>query len=240
MTALSRYILLVNVPVILISLLLPFTNFITYSTLAYFFVFFFCIYWVSGNFYHLYWSHRQFITTPLFEKITALLGLFVMVGDPINYVKTHRWHHAHSDTDKDLHSPVHGRIHSLIGWMFKDVSLPLFGVRDIVNNSYLNFLAQHQIKIIWLTLVLVFAIDRSMFSALIYTMVLGFSLEMITNAFAHSPYSKSAKNNYVLAWLCLSTLHRNHHSDPKISNLNDPWRFIKRLLIFLKLIKEKT
>lgn len=240
MTPLTKYFLLVNLPVISISILLPFTSFISYTTLIYFFLFFFCIYWVSGNLYHLYWSHKQFLINPIFEKITAMLGLFVMVGDPINYAKTHRWHHRHSDTDRDLHSPIHGLFHSLIGWMFKKTEVPLLGVRDLINDRYLNFLAKHQIKIIWTTLIILFVIDPTIFSALIYTMVLGFSLEMITNGVAHDPILRSPKNNYFLAWTCLSTLHKNHHENSRTSNSNDPWRFIKDLLLALKLIKERT
>jgi len=239
MTSLTRYLFLVNAPVILIALILPFTTFISYSTAIYFLILFFCIYFVSGNLYHLYYSHKQFKLNQTFEKITALLGLFVMVGDPINYSKTHRWHHAHSDTDKDLHSPIHGKWHSLVGWMFKENKVPVFCVRDLISNRYLNFLANHQIKIIWSGLALTFIIDRALFSALIYVMVAGFSLEMLTNAFAHDVNLKTAKNNKFLAWLCLSTLHGNHHSNPGISNCDDPWRFVKKFLMHLKLLEEK-
>lgn len=163
MTPLVKYLLLVNLPVILISLVLPFTNFLSYFSIIYFVVLFFCIYWVSGNLYHLYWSHKQFSVNKTFEKIAAFLGMFIMIGDPINYAKTHRWHHAHSDTDKDLHSPIHGKFHSLVGWMFKDISVPMFSVRDIVNDSYLNFLANNQIKIIWSVLIISFIADPAFF-----------------------------------------------------------------------------
>lgn len=70
-------------------------------------------------------------------------------------------------------------------------------------------------------------------------MVLGFSLEMLTNGFAHDAALKSPKNNHMLAWICISTLHKNHHANPRQSNLDDPWRFMKNLLLSLKLIKEK-
>ena len=146
-----KYLLKVNLPVILMGILIPFLVDLTFSSLICFVISYTLIYLVSGNIYHRYWSHKQFSANEIFIKITSVLGLFIMVGDPISYSKSHRYHHAHSDTDKDIHSPIHGIFYSLIGWMFVKHSLPLFLVRDLVTdpkNRYLSTLAKHQIKII--------------------------------------------------------------------------------------------
>lgn len=212
-----RYLLKVNLPVLLMGILLPFITPFTLATLICFVVCYVLIYLVSGNMYHRYWSHKQYTANETFLKITAVLGLFIMVGDPISYSKSHRYHHAHSDTDTDIHSPIHGIFHALIGWMFVKHKLPLFLVRDIVtnsNNKYLATLAKHQIKIIWTGLIVCYIISIALFVGLVYAMLLGFMMEMFTNAFAHDGKKRTAINNHIIALLSLTQLHNEHHSRP--------------------------
>ena len=233
-----KYLLKVNLPVLLIGILIPFLVNLTFLSLICFVIFYTLIYLVSGNIYHRYWSHKQFSANEIFIKITSVLGLFIMVGDPISYSKSHRYHHAHSDTDKDIHSPIHGVFHSLIGWMFVKHSLPLFLVRDLVTDSknrYLATLAKHQIKIIWFGIILCYVINIHLFVGLIYSMILGFVMEMLTNAFAHDGREKTAIDNYLIALISFTQLHKEHHTNPLSTN-KDMGKFLFLFLEKFKLI----
>jgi stearoyl-CoA desaturase (delta-9 desaturase) len=217
MTDTARYLIKVNLPVFLLALSIPFIVDVTTTALICFIICYTFIYLISGNVYHRYWSHKQFVANNTFLKITAVLGLFIMVGDPLSYAKSHRWHHAHSDTDKDIHSPIHGTFHSLIGWMFVDRKLPIFLIRDLITdtqNKYLATIAKHQIKIIWAGLAICAVINAQLFVGLVYAMLLGFTMEMFTNAFAHSKVKATAVNNYSIALVSMTQLHSEHHSNP--------------------------
>lgn len=233
-----KYLLKVNLPVLILGILIPFLVDLTFSSLICFVIFYTLIYLVSGNIYHRYWSHKQFLATEFFIKITSVLGLFIMVGDPISYSKSHRYHHAHSDTDKDIHSPVHGIFHALIGWMFIKHKLPLFLVRDLITetrNSYLLTLAKHQVKIIWAGVAICYIIDVQLFTGLIYAMLLGFTMEMLTNAFAHNGKNQIAVDNYPIALVSMGQLHYEHHINPN-SHKKDMGKYLFVLLEKLKLI----
>jgi stearoyl-CoA desaturase (delta-9 desaturase) len=242
MTNTARYLLKVNLPILLLALLIPFIIDITTTALVCFIICYTLIYLISGNIYHRYWSHKQFDANNIFLKITAVLGLFTMVGDPLSYAKSHRWHHAHSDTDKDIHSPIHGTFHSLIGWMFVDYKLPIFLIRDLITstqNKYLTTIAKHQIKIIWTGLAICAIINIQLFVGLVFAMLFGFTMEMFTNAFAHHKVKKTAVNNYVIALVSMTQLHYEHHVNPN-SNEKDMGKYLFVLLEKLKLISRNV
>lgn len=238
LTDTARYLTKVNILVLLLGILIPFVTDLTVISGIAFIFWYTLVYLISGNIYHRYWSHKQFRANNIFLKITSVIGLFNMVGDPISYAKSHRYHHAHSDTDKDVHSPVHGIFHALIGWMFVKNSLPLFLVRDLITdpkNKYLTVLAKHQIKIIWTGLIFCYIVDIQIFAGLVYAMLLGFTMEMFTNAFAHNGTTCSAVNNYPIALISMTQLHSEHHNNPLSPNL-DMGKYLLLVLEKLKLI----
>ena len=234
----ASYLAKVNIPVLLLGIIIPFVIDFTILACISFVICYTLIYLISGNVYHRYWSHKQFLANDIFLKVTSVLGLFIMVGDPISYAKSHRYHHAHSDTDKDIHSPVHGIFHALVGWMFVKNTLPLFLVRDLLTdpkNKYLTVLVKHQIKIIWAGVAICYIINMQLFAGLVYAMILGFTMEMLTNAFAHNGTTKSAVNNYPIALVSMTQLHNEHHLNP-VSNNKDMGKYLLLFLEKLKLI----
>lgn len=78
---------------------------------------FFLLHWYLSGFcqsffLHRYGSHKMFVMPVFWERFFHLLT-FVTQGasylNPRAYAIMHRMHHAHSDTDKDPHSPVYFR-----------------------------------------------------------------------------------------------------------------------------------
>lgn len=74
-----------------------------------------------GIFHHMLLSHRAFHSNGVVEFAGALLGTLSWRGPmagPVRYAAMHRIHHEASDQENDPHSPVHGRWHAFIGWMW--------------------------------------------------------------------------------------------------------------------------
>jgi stearoyl-CoA desaturase (Delta-9 desaturase) len=72
-----------------------------------------------GAGYHRYFSHRAFKTSRPMQFVLALLGTTAMQRGALWWAETHRAHHRHTDTPKDLHSPHHqGFAYSHFAWFF--------------------------------------------------------------------------------------------------------------------------
>jgi stearoyl-CoA desaturase (delta-9 desaturase) len=83
---------------------------------------FFASYFVSGCLgitlsYHRQLSHRSFQTPKWLEYVLAYCGVLAVQGDPMEWVSSHRYHHLHTDTPLDPHSPYEGFWWSHAGWL---------------------------------------------------------------------------------------------------------------------------
>ena len=67
--------------------------------------------------YHRQLSHRSFRTPKWLEYVLAYCGILAVQGDPIEWVSAHRYHHLHTDTPLDPHSPYEGFWWSHMGWL---------------------------------------------------------------------------------------------------------------------------
>ncbi len=82
--------------------------------------------------FHRLLSHRSFRVGPVTETVLVICGSMFTLGPAINWVSSHRRHHAHTDAHGDPHSPhlhpktftgrVMGFIHSYVGWIFGNES----------------------------------------------------------------------------------------------------------------------
>ena len=74
-------------------------------------VFFACLYPFQcigvGSSMHRYFAHRSYKTSRLFQFFLALTSASVF-GDAVGFAGKHRLHHQFVDSEKDVHSPVHG------------------------------------------------------------------------------------------------------------------------------------
>ena len=105
--------------------------------------------------YHRLFTHRSFKTTRAMRALFAVLGSMAVEGSVIEWVATHRKHHAFSDRSGDPHSPhadhapgwrgaVRGLVHAHVGWMFrgKDQANPRRYARDLVADVDLRFISR--------------------------------------------------------------------------------------------------
>lgn len=67
--------------------------------------------------YHRQLSHRSFQTPKWLEYALAYCGVLAVQGEPMEWVSSHRYHHLHTDTPLDPHSPYEGFWWSHMGWL---------------------------------------------------------------------------------------------------------------------------
>jgi len=80
------------------------------------------LYWVSGSLgigmgYHRLLTHRGYKVPKPVEYFLVTCGTLALQGGPIQWVTTHRMHHAHADRTGDPHTPRNGGWWSHIGWI---------------------------------------------------------------------------------------------------------------------------
>jgi stearoyl-CoA desaturase (delta-9 desaturase) len=67
------------------------------------------LYWIGGSLgigmgYHRLLTHRGYKVPKLVEYFLAICGTMALEGGPIQWVVTHRIHHAHADRPGDPHT----------------------------------------------------------------------------------------------------------------------------------------
>ncbi len=70
--------------------------------------------------YHRYFSHRTFKTSRVMQFLFAFLAQSTAQKGILWWAAKHRHHHRYSDTEHDVHSPMHdGFWHAHLGWIFE-------------------------------------------------------------------------------------------------------------------------
>ena len=82
------------------------------------------VYYLTGGIgislgYHRLLTHRSLVVPKWLEYVIALLGTLALQGGPIEWVSTHRIHHAHTDTDEDPHDAHRGLIWTHVDWLYR-------------------------------------------------------------------------------------------------------------------------
>lgn len=185
--------------------------------------------------YHRLFSHRTFKTSRVGQFLFAFLAMSSAQKSVLWWSALHRHHHRHSDTEDDVHSPVHRSFfYSHLGWIFdkKHDATRIDEVPDLAKFPELRFLDTHQ---------LLPAISLGILCFLIEGwpgLVIGFFLStallyhgtFFINSLAHVHGSKryvtgdDSRNNW---WLALITLgegwHNNHHAYQRSTRQGFRW-----------------
>src|SRR5580765_785866 len=80
------------------------------------------LYWIAGSLgigmgYHRLLTHRCYKVPKVVEYFLVICGTMSLQGGPIEWVTTHRLHHAHTDRAGDPHSPRDGGWWAHVGWI---------------------------------------------------------------------------------------------------------------------------
>lgn len=106
--------------------------------------------------YHRLLTHRSFKVPRWVEHVFTVIALCCMQDTPARWVANHRYHHRHSDTQPDPHSPLVNFLWSHVGWlMFKNhgthhVSIYHKYAADIVADPFYMKLEKQPMLLFWI------------------------------------------------------------------------------------------
>lgn len=149
--------------------------------------------------YHRVFAHRTH-ALPVWKDIVLLfLGSMAGHGSPLAWVAIHRgYHHAHADTPRDLHSPVHGWFSALMGWTFRltDGSIRIKYAADLLRKPHVVFFHFHGTKIQWIITSLALLADWRLGMAFVcLPTAMSIWNESLINVFGHT-WTPGAYRNF--------------------------------------------
>lgn len=173
---------------------------------------------------HRYFSHRAFRTSRIFQFVLALVGSLTLIRGPIRFAAAHRYHHRHSDTERDLHSPRYGFLWSYVGWLMSDafVTVAAQEAKDLRRFPELVWLD----RFYWLPALLVFGLlytvgglHALVWGGLVSTLSawhLAFFVTSVFHRVGHQNFDTGddSRNHLGLALITMGEgWHNNHHQD---------------------------
>jgi len=193
------------------------------------------LYWVGGSLgigmgFHRLITHRGYKVPKVVEYFLVTCGTLALEGGPIQWVATHRMHHAHTDRTGDPHTPRDGGWWAHIGWILRG------SAQDDYDANMLQQYAPDMLKdrfYVWLNnyyyvpliivglLLLVFGGWHLMLWGVFLRTTLALHATWLVNSATHMWGTKrfetddDSRNSW---WVALLTFgegwHNNHHAHP--------------------------
>jgi stearoyl-CoA desaturase (delta-9 desaturase) len=207
--------------------------------------------------YHRVFSHKTHTLPKWKENIILFLAVFAGQGSSIFWVAIHRaYHHAHADTEKDLHSPIHGIWHAFAGWFYNmtennPIVNPKYAI-DLLRKPNHVWFHNYQQRILWLIPLCVALFDWKLaFTGFFLVTFISFFQENLINVIGHLKFfigyrnfdtKDNSYNNFILGFLCWGQgWHNNHHNSPSSydfgTSVSNKWWEFDMSRIFLPLLR---
>jgi|SRR5215472_6088177 len=192
------------------------------------------LYWVGGSLgigmgYHRLITHRGYRVPKLIEYFLVTCGTLALEGGPIQWVVTHRVHHAHTDRVGDPHTPRDGGWWAHIGWILRgtaqdhDRSTLVHYAPDLITDRYYTWLNRFYYLPLGVLGVVLLLLGG--WSILLWGVFLRVTLALhatwLVNSATHMwgrtrfETGEDSKNSW---WVALLTFgegwHNNHHAYP--------------------------
>jgi stearoyl-CoA desaturase (delta-9 desaturase) len=191
--------------------------------------------WFVTAGYHCYFSHRSYKTSRWFQFLLAFGAATSGQGSALRWATAHRYHHAHSDREEDLHSPVQrGFWYAHMGWLFRTRYLAPSEPRSGPFMKYpeLVWLDRHpNVPTLAFTLFTYLAwglpgvfLVAGLSSIAVYHAT--FTVNSLSHIFGSRPYKTAddSRNNALVAFLMLGGgWHNNHHRYPQSARQGIRW-----------------
>ena len=201
------------------------------------------LWWVSGSLgigmgFHRLLTHRGYKTPKAVEYFLTVCGTLTMEGGHIDWVVTHRIHHAHTDDAGDPHTPRDGRWWAHMGWIFRGTAqqhgreVMMRYAPDLMKDRFHVLLN----RFYWVPLVVVGALLLALggWSVFMWGMflriVFGLHATWLVNSATHLWGSRrfvttdDSTNSW---WVALLTFgegwHNNHHAHPRAARHGLTW-----------------
>jgi fatty-acid desaturase len=196
---------------------------------------------VSTTLYlHRYLTHRGFEMPGWLKFFFATGSAVALSGDPVTWVGDHRYHHLKSDTDEDIHSPLHGFPYAHMMWLIRkppscrERSLRYASdVRKIWYCKLWETSALYVLPHLFVAGILYATLGLSgMLWCLYVPMLVVYNMTWAVNSICHMPSlgyrsfetSDMSKNNF---WVGLGAFgegyHNNHHAKPRCAAHGLKW-----------------
>ncbi len=185
--------------------------------------------------YHRYFAHRSYKTSRAWQFVMAVAGCLSTQVGPLSWCAHHRRHHAHSDRDGDVHSPVRrGFWYAHLGWLFEPWAFrPDYRiVRDFARYPEILWLDR-----LWFVPPLLAAAGCYLLDGwagvvigyclpVVISKQLAFAINSVGHSFGSQPYptGDGSRNSWLMALLSYGEgWHNNHHHSPRMANHGWEW-----------------
>jgi sn-1 stearoyl-lipid 9-desaturase len=188
--------------------------------------------------YHRLLTHRSFKAPKWLEYVLTTLGTLSIQNGAIEWVATHRIHHAHTETDEDPHTPRHGAFWAHVGWIYRgtaqehdEATLKRF-VPDLLKDRFHVLLARHYyVSSIILGVILLAAGGWTLVLwGIFLRTVFGWHSTWLVNSATHLwgtrrfETADDSTNNALIAVLSFGEgWHNNHHAHPTSARHGLKW-----------------
>lgn len=183
---------------------------------------------------HRYFSHNSFKTDRFWHFLLCIFSTHLGIGSIISWSGQHRYHHLHSDTPLDVHSPRHYSVIKILFGVW-NIKIDRQLIRDFLSDRFLIFLHKNywtihiSLSAIYFTTDYLF--NTWLFFALyafpnLLCLISGFSLAIVTHIRGYKNYQlpDDSRNCWIMNFLTLGEgWHNNHHANPRRYFQGEKW-----------------
>ena len=189
--------------------------------------------------FHRLLTHRGFTAPKWVEYGLTVLGCLAIQDGAVKWVVTHRIHHAHTETERDPHSPRHdGGVWAHVGWVLRgraqehDAAIQARFAPDLLKDRFHVLLSRYYV-------LPTFFLGLILFAAGGWTMVLwgiflrtvvGWHETWLVNSATHMWGTRrfetkdDSTNNALIALFSFGEgWHNNHHANPSSARHGLSW-----------------
>ena len=199
--------------------------------------------WIAGSWgigmgYHRLLTHRGFKAPKFVEYFLTFCGTLGLQSGAVNWVATHRMHHAFTETENDPHSPRGGTFWAHVGWIFQGTAQNQTEetqwryAPDLMKDKVHRFMSNYY----WVTPVIagviLFAIGGlpMVLWGIFLRQVIGWHSTWLVNSATHLWGTRrfetrdDSRNNGLIAALTWGEgWHNNHHAHPRSAKHGLTW-----------------
>jgi sn-1 stearoyl-lipid 9-desaturase len=194
--------------------------------------------WGIGLGYHRLLTHGGFKTPKWLEYFFTVCGTLALQSGSLQWVTTHRMHHAFTETEKDPHSPRDGTFWAHIGWLMCGTALmhDETTVRryapDLLKDKFHVFVSRYFFATTLIAAVILFLIGgwTMVLWGICLRQVIGWHSTFLVNSATHLwgtrrfDTNDDSRNNGLIAALTFGEgWHNNHHAHPRSARHGLAW-----------------
>ncbi len=199
--------------------------------------------WVSGSLgigmgYHRLLTHRGYKTPKFVEYFLTTCGTLALESGPINWVGTHRIHHAYTEAAGDPHTPRDGKWWAHMGWIlqgtaqqYDEATLKRF-VPDLMRDRFHVWINRYFYVPLVVSGILLFAWGGwpALMWGVFLRVTIGLHVTWLVNSATHLwgkrrfQTTDDSTNNFVVALITFGEgWHNNHHAHPRAARHGVAW-----------------